>query len=456
MDTASLSPEFESGMKNMLGDDYENFRQSLSGAPPVSIRVNPAKACDLALDQPVPWTRHATYLSDRPVFTLDPRFHAGAYYVQEASSMFLEQAICQHTDTCEALNVLDLCAAPGGKATHLLSLLRDDSLLVANEPIRTRVASLEENIERWGKDNVVLCRSDPAAFGRLPGFFDVIVVDAPCSGEGLFRKDPKAQQQWNPDRMSQCAARQKRILADVWPALKEGGILIYSTCTYSMAENEENVRWLCDEHGAESLPLAIDDSWGVVRSLDVAGYRFFPHRLKGEGFFLSVLRKTAPSVQFRNGKIKSTLTRPPRDNLGKLVPWVCAPENKHFFVHRDQLRFLTAGKVHEAEYIIQQLGAVAAGTAAATVKHGKLIPEHPLALSLSFNRDNVEAFEVDESSALRLLRKESVHLPGAAKGFAVVTYRGLVLGWVNVVAGRVNNLYPSQRRIRMSLPNGSN
>lgn len=452
MDTASLPPEFESGMRSFLGVDYGSFRQSLSGDPPTSIRINPGKASDIALAQPVPWAQDATYLPERPVFTLDPRFHAGAYYVQEASSMFLEQAIRQHAGTGDALNVLDLCAAPGGKTTHLLSLLRNDSLLVSNEPVRTRVSTLEENLERWGRCNVVLCRSDPAEFRKLPGFFDVVVVDAPCSGEGLFRKDPKARQQWNPARVSQCAARQKRILGDIWPALKEGGILIYSTCTFNVTENEDNVRWLCGELGADSLPLTVDDSWGVVSSQDVAGYRFYPHRVKGEGFFLSVVRKLASSGQSGNGKVKSTLTRPPRDNLGKLLPWISEPEDKHFFVHRDQLRFLTARKVPETEYVIQQLQAVAAGTAAATLKQGKLIPEHPLALSLSFNRSNVDAFALDEASALRMLRKEPVHLSGAAKGFAVVTFRGLVLGWVNVLAGRVNNLYPSQRRIRMSLP----
>lgn len=454
MDTPFLPPEFASGMRNLLGDDYENFIQSLSDIPPTSIRINPDKACGVGLPHSVPWTAYGTYLADRPVFTLDPRFHAGAYYVQEASSMFLEQALRQHADVSQSLNVLDLCAAPGGKSTHLLSLLNDDSLLVANETIRTRVPILEENLEKWGRCNAIVCRSDPADFHRLPEFFDVVAVDAPCSGEGLFRKDAKARQQWNPGNVSQCAARQKRILADVWPSLKEGGILIYSTCTFNIKENEENVQWLCDEYGAESLSLVIDASWGIVPTQEdkVSGYRFYPNKVKGEGFFLSVIRKTTSAGHAGKGRIKSTLVRPPKDSLGKLMPWIEKPEDKHFFVHRNQLRFTAARKAGEAEYVIQRLHAMAVGTAAATLKHGKLIPEHPLALSLSLNRDNVDEIELDEASALRLLRKEQVHIAGGRSGFAVVTFMGIVLGWVNILPGRVNNLYPSQRRIRMSLP----
>lgn len=454
MDNPLLSPEFESGMRNLLGDDYENFLQSLSDVPPASIRINPDKACDVGLPQSIPWTAYGTYLTDRPVFTLDPRFHAGAYYVQEASSMFLEQALRQYTDVRQPLNVLDLCAAPGGKSTHLLTLLNDDSLLVANEAIRTRVPVLEENLEKWGRCNTIVSRSDPSEFHRLPEFFDVVVVDAPCSGEGLFRKDVNARQQWNPANVTQCAARQKRILADVWPSLKAGGILVYSTCTFNTKENEENVQWLCKEHGAEPLSLAIDPTWGVAAAHEdkISGYRFYPHKVKGEGFFLSVLRKTSSAAHRGRGKTKSTLVRPAKGSLEKLRPWINRPDDKHFFVHRDQLRFTAAGKSAEVEYAIQQLRTVAVGTAAATLKHGKVVPEHSLALSLSLKRGNVDEFELDETSALRLLRKEQIHIADGTRGFAVVTFKGIVLGWVNILSDRVNNLYPSKRRIRMALP----
>lgn len=455
MDTSLLSPEFASRMRDLLGDDdYVNFIQSLSDVPPASIRINPDKACGVDILHTIPWTAYGTYLADRPVFTLDPRFHAGAYYVQEPSSMFLEQALRQHTDLSRPLNVLDLCAAPGGKSTHLLSLLNHDSLLVANEAIRSRTPVLEENLEKWGRCNAIVCRSDPSDLYRLPEFFDIVVVDAPCSGEGLFRKDVKARQLWNPENVTQCAARQKRILADVWPSLKAGGILVYSTCTFNTHENEENVEWLCETFGAESLPLAINASWGIVPSPQdkISGYRFYPHRVKGEGFFLAVLRKTTSTGHQGRGKVKPSLAKPSKESLEKLTTWIDKPEDKHFFVHGDQLRFTTAQKSADVEYVVQRLRTLAVGTGAGTLKHGKLIPEHSLALSLSLQRGNVEEIELDETSALRLLRKEQVHISGACRGFAVVTFRGLALGWVNILPGRINNLYPSHRRIRMSLP----
>lgn len=232
--------------------------------------------------------------------------------------------------------------------------------------------------------------------------------------------------------------------------------MIYSTCTFNTLENEENLRWLCSEFGAESLPLSVDPSWGIVTTEEknISGYRFYPHQVKGEGFFLSVIRKTASSGHAKSQRVRSSLVRPSGENLRKLMPWINEPEGKHFFVHRDQLRFIVSPRLDETERIIQGLRTVCVGTAAATIKQGKLVPEHSLALSLSLNRDDVNEIEVDEVTALRLLRKESIDLAGAGRGFAAVTFRGLVLAWVNVLPGRVNNLLPSHRRIRMSLSNG--
>lgn len=456
MDTIILPSEFESGMRTMLGPDFETFRQSLVQPPPTSIRINPEKASDDGLTHPVPWTRYGMYLPERPVFTLDPRFHAGAYYVQEASSMFLEQALRQHADLEKPLNVLDLCAAPGGKSTHLLDILDKDSLVVANEAIGTRVSILEENLERWGRCNVIVCRADPEGFSRVPGFFDIVVVDAPCSGEGLFRKDATAKEQWNSGEVARCSARQKRILADVWPSLKEGGLLVYSTCTFNAIENEDNVQWLCSNFGAEPLPVEIDPAWGIVcvQQDKTAGYRFYPHRVKGEGFFLASIRKTETAATGRPGKAKVSWVRPSREQREKLLPWIRKPEEKHFFIHRDQMRFLPEHKVAEAEYIMRQMRTVSVGTAAATIKQGKLVPEHALALSVMLNRDNVETITLDEATALRVLRREPLHFDTAGRGYAAVIFEDLILGWVNVLPGRINNLYPSHRRIRMALPAG--
>lgn len=453
MDAREWPSEFESALKGLLGDEWPAFRQCLSETPPTSIRINPAKPCSVNAEATtVPWTQFGTYLPTRPVFTLDPRFHAGAYYVQEASSMFLEQVIRAHADVGQPLNVLDLCAAPGGKSTHLLSLISPASLLVANDAIRSRVPVLSENIERWGNCNVVVCNNDPEDFDRLPGFFDVVVVDAPCSGEGLFRKNPDAASQWSTRAIERCAARQRRILADVWPSLKEGGLLIYSTCTYNTQENEENLAWFAAEHGAEFLSVTIPDEWGIVPSgeRDVIGYRFFPHRVRGEGLFMSALRKTEQTIVGRGGKTKSMLANPPADAVRRLKPWIRNSEDLHFFIHDNTLHFLPARKSEDVSWIVQNLSIMSVGTAAATVRHSKLVPRHGLALSLWLDTSNVGTLPVDEMEAVAYLRKEPIHAATSKGGYAVVTFNDLPLGWVNVLGNRINSLFPSNRRIRMT------
>ena len=374
--------------------------------------------------------------------------------MQEASSMFLEHVVRTHVDVAKPLNVLDLCAAPGGKSTHLLSLISPNSLLVANDTIRSRVPLLSENLERWGHCNVVVCNSDPEDFGRLPGFFDVIVVDAPCSGEGLFRKNPDALTQWSLQAVERCAARQRRILANVWPALKDGGIMIYSTCTYNRQENEENLAWFASLHGAEFLPVATPDTWGVVQADEgnVLGYRFFPHRVNGEGLFLSALRKTEGVVAGRGGKAKSMLANPSSEAVKRLKPWIRNSDDMHFFIHDNTMHFLPAQKNADVSWIVQNLRIMSAGTAAAAVRQGKLVPRHGLALSLWLDRSNAGALPVDEGGAVAYLRKEPLRMASDKGGFSVVTFSDLPLGWVNVLGNRINNLYPSNRRIRMAAP----
>ncbi|MBY0432810.1 MAG: RsmB/NOP family class I SAM-dependent RNA methyltransferase, partial [Cyclobacteriaceae bacterium] len=279
-------------MKALLGPEFPAFCVALEAPPPVSIRLHPKKKIAWPAD-PVPWADQGRYLSERPVFTLDPRLHAGAYYVQEASSLLLEQALKQSVDITQPLRVLDLCAAPGGKSTHLLSLLSGDSLLVSNEVIRSRASILAENIQKWGYSNVIVTQQDPRDFQRLTGFFDVIVTDAPCSGEGLFRKDPEAMKEWSPNNVELCSQRQRRIVNDVWPALKPGGVLIYSTCTYEEKENMEAVATLTQDFAAESVSLTLNPAWGIatLEKSGCIGYQCYPHRVKGEGFFISVLHK---------------------------------------------------------------------------------------------------------------------------------------------------------------------
>ncbi|HWA34598.1 MAG TPA: RsmB/NOP family class I SAM-dependent RNA methyltransferase, partial [Cyclobacteriaceae bacterium] len=297
-------------MRASLGDHFRDFLSALEESPPVSIRINPAKIADHPGKQ-VPWSTFGRYLPERPAFTLDPWLHGGAYYVQEASSMFLEHALRQSVNLNQSVNILDLCAAPGGKSTHLLSLMSKDSLLVSNEVIRSRAGILAENIQKWGNPNVIVTSNDPAHFRRLTGFFDAIILDAPCSGEGLFRKDPAALSQWSSKNVELCELRQRRILHDVWAALKPGGTIIYSTCTYNEHENIGNMQWIKKEFDPDFIELKIPASWKIETLMreGAVGYQLYPHNVNGEGFFLSVIKKKEEAPH-KNIKTKDTLKYP--------------------------------------------------------------------------------------------------------------------------------------------------
>lgn len=263
----NLPASFTEYTRALLGvEEYEKLVSALQQEPPVSIRLNRLKVHRLkvenALSVQPPWSSEGIYLDERLTFTFDPLFHAGCYYVQEASSMFVEQVLRQHVT--KPVVMLDLCAAPGGKSTHARSVLPEGSLLVANEVIRNRSQILAENLTKWGHPDVVVTNNDPADFSALPSFFDVILTDVPCSGEGMFRKDSVAVEEWSPENVEICWQRQRRIIADVWPSLKPGGILIYSTCTYNTKEDEENVRWIQQEFGAESLAVDIREEWNIT------------------------------------------------------------------------------------------------------------------------------------------------------------------------------------------------
>ncbi len=445
-----LPENFEESIKKRLGDQFPVFVSSLQDPAPVSIRINPLKRNHYPEFPVVPWSRYGRYLPTRPVFTLDPLFHGGSYYVQEASSMFLEQAFIQSANLNEPLNVLDLCAAPGGKSTHLLSLLHAESLLVANEVIRSRASVLSENIQKWGFPNAIVTNNDPKDFASLKGFFDVIVVDAPCSGEGLFRKDPEAIREWSTDNVHLCSIRQKRIVADVWNALRENGILIYCTCTYNEKENEENLKWMKENYPLEFVKLIIDPSWGIeeITGNGIFAYRFFPHRTKGEGFFISVIRKTEPTTPIRL-KSKKSLAVPIKKVQEKLQSWISMTVPVTFFQFGDLIFYTPSSKAGEFEFLLQQLRILYAGTNLASVKHEKLIPDHALALSVQLNKNSFNTVAINQHEAIKYLRKDVFELNGAAIGYCLLTFEDLPLGWVNVLSNRVNNMYPSDWRIRM-------
>lgn len=443
--------DFENYMKNQLKDSWNDFVEAHNRVSPVSIRLNPFKRQQDS-NPPIPWTTDGRYLKERPVFTLDPMLHAGAYYVQEASSMFLEQALKQTVALDQPLRVLDLCAAPGGKSTHVASLLNQDSILISNEVIRSRVNVLAENLQKWGSNNVVVTNNDASDFQALPGAFDVIILDAPCSGEGLFRKDANAMAEWSSENVQLCAARQKRILADLWPALKGGGILIYSTCTYNPIENEYNLQWLSENHPIEFVSLQLQSHWGIeeVEQSAVKGYRFYPHNVAGEGFFLSVIRKSEPEVITHTRSARPIFTTPGRKTIDQVREWILNPENKTFIQRENTIQFFPSRYAGFIEQIARQFRIHFAGTFLGTVKHEKIIPEHALALSGELNKEFFNAVELSREEALHYLRKDALNPTTNHRGFALATYQHLPLGWMNLLPGRMNNLYPQEWRIRMS------
>ena len=305
----NLPQAFIERTRQLLGEtQYPLFEEALQTEVPVSIRPNTAKYSMEVDGEPIPWTSSGWYLKNRPTFTFDPLFHAGCYYVQEASSMFVEKVLREYVK--EPVVMLDLCAAPGGKSTLCRSVLPGGSLLVANEVMRNRSQILAENLIKWGHPEVVVTNNDPSDFTALTHLFDVILTDVPCSGEGMFRKDQVAVDEWSLENVDVCWKRQRRILSDIWPSLKPGGLLVYSTCTFNREEDEDNVAWIARELGAEILPVPTDESWSITGNLtgmDFPVYRFLPHRTRGEGFFLAVLRKhegTVETIQLRSEKKK--------------------------------------------------------------------------------------------------------------------------------------------------------
>ncbi|WP_181307362.1 rRNA methyltransferase [Rufibacter sp. XAAS-G3-1] len=453
-----MSPElpvsFQTRMQTQLGDAYAAFAHALAQPSPTSVRVNQAKmALPISLPK-VPWTETGFYLSARPSFTLDPMFHGGAYYVQEASSMFLEQALRQSVDLSQPLAVLDLCGAPGGKSTHIASLLSPESLLVANEVIKPRANILAENIQKWGSGNVVVTNNDPSHLGQLTGFFDVLVVDAPCSGEGMFRKDPDAMNEWSEANVKLCSERQRRILMDVWDALKPGGVLIYSTCTYNLEENEENLAWLARQQDAEAIPLQLQPDWGVTETQleGMRGYRFYPHQTQGEGFFLASVRKTGgeEARTFKKSK-RPYLVSASKQEKALVQDWLNEPENWELVKHKEVLRALPSAWMLELEQLYENLRVVYGGIELAEVMKNNAKPQPALALSQHLSPTAFPHAEVDLATALRYLHREDITLDNSANGWVLVQFNGVALGWGKKLQNRVNNHYPKEWRIRMSL-----
>ena len=442
-------------LRTQLYIDPDDLLRSLQEPSPSSIRINRRKWNRIpAGSSQVDWCSSGYYLENRPSFTYDPIFHAGCYYPQEASGMFLEQIFRQILPAPENIKVLDLCGAPGGKSTHLSTMIGQNNLLVSNEVIASRASVLSENVTKWGLSNTVVTQSDPSAFGRLPGFFDVILVDAPCSGEGMFR-DPVAVSEWTESAAMLCSERQKRILANAWPSLKPGGILIYSTCTFNPAENEENVEWLAASHDSKSVSIDISSFKGIteVDYRGIKGYGFYPGRIRGEGLFVSVVRKEGENTarpRSEVAKIKNEIKRQDLDIAGQ---WTSFSPVR--IIRRGDEMFHVPCKPEDYFLLEKFLRIINPGTRICTIKKNSYIPSHDLALSAGFRNDAFYSYQAGYDQTIEFLRKDPLRFENVPKGYFLITYNGVNLGFCNNIGSRLNNYYPVGWRIRMQKPGGN-
>jgi 16S rRNA C967 or C1407 C5-methylase (RsmB/RsmF family)/NOL1/NOP2/fmu family ribosome biogenesis protein len=432
----NLPLDFIEYTKKLLGNEWDSFLSSLSTESPISVRFN-NKLQPKLKNEHVMWCDSGFYLNERPSFTFDPLFHAGTYYVQEASSMFLEQVVKQHITT--PVIALDLCAAPGGKSTHLSQLLPPESLLISNEIVRSRAFVLSENIQKWGNCNNVVTNNSPSDFSSFRGLFDFILVDAPCSGEGMFRKDFDSIKEWSLKNVEMCADRQKNIIQHIWDSLKENGILVYSTCTYNQEENEKNVAWITKHFDAEILHLQTNPQWGIVEN--DFGYHFFPHKTKGEGFFISILQKKEQSSAI---KIKHKPSQTTKINLDVLLE-----KDMLKIIQNNQFFYAVPDKhLEHISFLQKNLNLIHAGIPLYEQKGKDFIPLTGLTLSKYFNKENTLTHELDYESAICFLQKENFILDISHKGYIAVCHKNTPLGWIKNLGNRFNNLYPTEWRIR--------
>jgi len=438
-----LPSDFLDQVKTRFGEEADAFLHALQSNPTTSIRVN--TKVDLSYPDQVPWCSSGYYLPQRPEFTLDPLLHAGCYYVQEASSMFLEFMLEQLVSSEDI--VLDLCAAPGGKTTLISEFLYSEGLLVSNEVVRQRVFALSENVQKWGNGNVVVTHNEAKAFGKqLPNVFDCILVDAPCSGEGMFRKDEDAIREWSLSNVEMCANRQKDILKNVWDALKPGGYLIYSTCTFNAQENEKIVHWIADQLGADILEFDVPSEWNIVNH-DV-GYHFYPHKTRGEGLYMCALQKyeddfSAPRLRPVRNKALGRQT-----SSSMLKEWMQHPD---FWVAKQNDRFAIAyPEKHKEliEYLTQTLTCVSVGFGLGEERGKQMAPQHSLSLVKDLRKDAFHNVELSKEDALNYLRMEALNIANAPLGYILINYQGVPLGFAKNVGNRCNNMYPKEWRIR--------
>ena len=443
----SFDPIFKDNLTAALGRQaLDNYMQALENGPATaSVRRNPFKMSEEELaghflqlaDGRVPWCGDGLYLKARPQFHLDPLVHAGAYYVQDAASMVVQELFASLRGRAP-VRVLDLCAAPGGKSTCIAAQsLSDDDILVSNEVIRSRATVLAENMAKWGRANIVVTNDEPRRFAALEGYFDIVLTDVPCSGEGMFRKDAGSVEQWSPDNVALCAARQRKIVAEAWPSLKTSGILIYSTCTFNRYENDGNVEWICRELGAELITL--DMAPEALRT--ACGLQFIPGTTRSEGLYVAAMRKTAAAkpVRLRSSRLPAKTACDFARNCDCFKVTTSAG---------DMVKAYPSGLASEIMSLEGALGVIRSGVAVAAVKGRDLIPAAALALSDRLCEKTFPCEMLSAGDALKYLRLEPLVLPDSPKGFILLKYEGVPLGFVKNLGNRTNNLFPSAWRIR--------
>ena len=460
-----LKGEFLSMLSEALGEDkLPTVVRALDETASVSLRLNPFKSEGVHLpilegSTPVEWSPYGRMLRERPVFTLHPLFHSGVYYVQDSSAMYVGSAfrdmLPRFSRLGRPLRVLDLCAAPGGKTTDLAASLRgelgDGFILVSNEVMRNRATVLADNVGRWGDPCVVVTCADPSAFAKLDSFFDIIVADVPCSGEGMFRKDAEALAQWSPENVKLCAERQRRIVADVWPSLAPGGVMIYSTCTFNNCENDGNVDWICASLGAEKL----------------SSKTLVPGFVPGEGQYCAVMLKNLCGghageerwTDRKGGRQQEGRQQGGRQHGGRRAGGLITGLDAEglFDVPMDlKLRSDMITAVPQcisglADTVSSALPLLSRGCAVGTLKGKDLVPDEDLALCIRLRRGAFEETPVDKAAALAFLHKDALVLPDSPRGIVMLTYKGVPLGFVKNLGNRTNSLHPQARRIRMDI-----
>lgn len=450
----ALPVAFTERMRKQLGiEEAENLFKALDTASPVAIRLNPAKCGKDGIwsnGEEIEWSRYGRKLKERPSFTLDTAFHAGAYYVQEAASQFIDHLIAM--EDLHGKRVLDMCSAPGGKTTIYSTAVGEDGLVVANEYVRSRANILADNIRKWGMGNVLVTNNAPEHISQFEGWFDLVAVDAPCSGEGMFRKEEVAREDWSEDAVKMCAARQMSIVREAWQALKNGGLFIYSTCTFNEDEDEGVLRTFIEEVGEVFTPsqrVVIDESWGIVKG-EVGAFqtfRFFPHKSDSEGLFVAIARKNEPTTQRTPKARKRVMQEIDKNSRKELSRWLKEADHYSFAMVADTIYAYRTEQFKATQALSENLTAIYAGVAMGQIFKGKLKPDWALSQHICFERNAVATEEVDEARALDYLRKKDIAVGDMVEGINLITHNERALGFAKKVGARCNNLYPNSLKI---------